>query len=265
MVSKYISWLTQAFFIVSMISGVIIIFAYNPNYAYDSLQEINYIIPFGSFFRKLHYFSSECFFVILIIHIIVELYKKEIFIKIDSWNYSIIAFFCVVFLMFTGFVLKGDQSSNAAAQVAITLIKETTILENILPLIYDQNSFYWKFFIWHILFLPIILIYAVYMHVKRIKVNYYYLVIALAITLLISLFLKIPFDIPLEIEVEQILGPWFFWGAENLLSLGLPSYLVNLILFIPFGLLFVMIYFKKNFIYKILLIIWVIAYAYFSI
>lgn len=263
--NKYTAWLTQAFFVVSMISGIIIVFAYYPSNAYDSVQKLNYIIPFGSFFRQLHYFSSEIFLVVLLMHITLELYKKEIKITAISWNYSIIATLAVFILMFTGFVLKADQSANAAAQVAFTLISDTPILDNFLPLFKDTQVFYWKFFIWHIIFLPLLLAYAVYRHVKKISVDIRYFTISVAITMLVTLILSMPQDIPLETVVTHIKGPWFFWGAENLLELGLNSISVNLILALPFILL-LLIYltnFKK--ILKIILLLWIIIYFYLSI
>jgi ubiquinol-cytochrome c reductase cytochrome b subunit len=263
--SKHISWLTQALFIISMVSGIIVVFAYYPNNAYESVQKLNYIIPFGSFFRQLHYFSSEAFLIILLIHVIIELYKKKIKISISSWNYSILALFCVILLMFTGFILKGDQSANAAVQVAFSLIKETPMVDNFLPLFKDTQVFYWKFFIWHILFFPLILVYAVFRHVKKLKVDISYFTFALALSLLLPLFIPMPEDIAPELQIEHILGPWFFWGAENMLALSLSALTVNTILAIPFLLLLILIYSENKTLYKILLLLWIIIYAYFSI
>ena len=262
---KIISWLTQAFFTVSMISGIIIVFAYYPSNAYESVQKINYIIPFGAFFRQLHYFSSEAFLVILLIHIVIELYKKDIKIPKISWYYAVLATFTVFILMFTGFVLKADQSANAAAQVAFSLISDTPILDNFLSLFKDTQVFYWKFFIWHTIFLPLLLAYAIYKHVKKISVDIRYFTVAIAITMLIALNIEMPIDIALETKVEYIKGPWFFWGAENLLELGVSSIGVNLILLMLFVfLLFIYVSKYKN-IFKILLLLWILIYAFFSI
>ncbi|MEA2017817.1 MAG: cytochrome b N-terminal domain-containing protein [Campylobacterota bacterium] len=265
---KYISWLTQAFFVVSMISGVIVVFAYYPSNAYDSVQKINYIIPFGAFFRQLHYFSSEAFLVILLIHIAIEIYskkKKDIKISNISWNYSVIALFAVFILMFTGFVLKADQSANAAAQVAFSLIKDTPLLDNFLPLFKDTLNFYWKFFIWHIIFLPLLLAFAIYKHVRKISVDIRYFTIALALTMLMALSIDMPKDIALELSVDYIQGPWFFWGAEKLLEISWSSLAVNTVLVIPFLLLFILPQFKYSKIVKVLLFLWIMFYAYFSI
>ncbi len=263
--SRYIAWITQALFIISLLSGLVIVFAYYPSLAYDSVQKIEYIIPFGTFFRQLHYFSSEGLVVSLLFHVLIEVSKKEIKITFNSWIFSILALLIALFLMFTGFVLKADQSANAAAQVAFSLIKDTPILDNFLSLFKDNTVFYWKFFIWHVLFLPILIIYAVYKHTKRLKVDISYFTVALGISLLLSFLLKMPRDISLEEKVSHIKGPWFFWAAENLLQLGINALSVNMILLLPFVFL-VYFYRKQNQkILKTLLLLWVILYAYFSI
>ncbi len=263
--SRYIAWITQALFIISLSSGLIIVFAYYPSLAYDSVQKIEYIIPFGAFFRQLHYFSSEALVVSLLLHVVIEVSKKEIKITFNSWIFSILALLVALFLMFTGFVLKADQSANAAAQVAFSLIKDTPILDNFLSLFQDNTVFYWKFFIWHIIFLPILIIYAVFKHTKRLRVDISYFTVALGISLLLSFLLKMPRDIALEEKVLHVKGPWFFWGAENLLQFGLNALSVNMILLLPFAFL-IFFYRKQNQkILKALLLLWVIVYAYFSI
>jgi ubiquinol-cytochrome c reductase cytochrome b subunit len=264
-VSRYIAWITQALFIISLLSGLIIVFAYYPSLAYDSVQKIEYIIPFGAFFRQLHYFSSEALVVSLLLHVVIEVSKKEIKITFNSWIFSILALLIVLLLMFTGFVLKADQSANAAAQVAFSLISDTPILDNFLSFFKDSTVFYWKFFIWHIIFLPILIIYAVLKHTKRLKVDMSYFTVALGISLFLSFLFKMPRDIALEEKVSHIKGPWFFWGAENLLQIGLNALSVNLILLLPFILLMFIYRELNQKIIKILLLLWVIVYAYFSI
>ncbi len=262
--NKTIAWLTQAFFLISIISGIIIVFAYYPSSAYDSVQKITYIIPFGLFFRELHYFSSEAFILFLLIHIVVELYKKNIKISALSWSYSILALITLLILLFSGFVLKADQSANGASEVAFSLIKNTPFLDNFLSLFKDTTVFYWKFFIWHVIFLPLLLSYAIYRHVKKLGVNIKYFTLALAMVMLLSMFLSMPPDIPLEISVDKIKGPWFFWGAENLLELNLSSLYLNLILLLPFIFLILIYFTPYKRVFKILLFLWVLVYAYFS-
>lgn len=261
---RFVSYLLFGLFFVSLSSGIIIVFAYHPSDAFNSVQKINYIVPYGIFFRKLHYFSSELFTLFLLLHVVFELSKKKIKIDSASWNYSVIGFMLVFILMFTGFVLKADLSANGAAEVTFNLIKDTPVLNHILNLIQDKSVFYYKFFIWHILFLPAILIYAIYRHTKTLHVEAQYISIALGITLLSAFFISMPRDIVPTESIKNLTSPWFFFGAENLLQKAYAPGFINLILFMPIFLLFAYYYIKNRTVIKILLILWLISYTYIS-
>ena len=261
---RFVSYLLFGLFFVSLSSGFIILFAYHPSDAFNSVQKLNYIIPYGNFFRKLHYFSSEIFTFFLLLHVGLELSKKKMNLDSSSWNYSVIGFVVIFILMFTGFVLKADLSANGAAEVAFNLIKDTPILNHILNLIQDKTVFYYKFFIWHILFLPAILIYAIYKHTMTLHVKAEYISIALGITLLSAFFIAMPKDIVPTQNMEDLTSPWFFFGAENLLQKAYIPSIINLILLAPIFLLFAYKYMKNKIAIKILLLLWLIAYTYIS-
>lgn len=263
--SKFVSFLSLGLFFASMLSGLIIVFAYHPSLALQSVQKISFLLPYGNFFRKLHYFSSEAFIMILLMHIGLELLKNKVLISGSSWNYSILGFGLVVILMFSGFVLKADLSANAAAQVSFNLIKDTPYLKNILPLFQDHTIFYYKFFIWHILFLPLILGYAIYRHINTLHVKAQYLSIALGISVLSLWIFTMPRDIIAGEKVQNLTSPWFFEGAENLLLKSWSAVFVNLFLIIPFVLLVAYYYSKRKNIIKILLFLWFLAYIFISV
>ncbi|WP_331774837.1 cytochrome b N-terminal domain-containing protein [Sulfurospirillum sp. 1612] len=258
--STFVSWLSMGLFLLSMASGLIVVFAYHPSLAYDSVQKMRFIIPYGDFFRALHYFSSEAFTLMLLLHIGFEVAKKKIKISNTSWNYSILGFFLVVVLMFTGFVLKGDQSASAATDVAFNLMKNTPILSHLVPLFQDESVYYYKFFIWHVIFLPLVLSLAIYKHVSTLTVKIEYFTIAIGLSIAGYLLFVMPPDIALTQKVDTLKGPWFFWGAENLLRVNFSSLAVNLILLIPFGLLMALphIGYKKSI--KTLIVAWVLGY-----
>ena len=263
--ARTVSFVTLGLFFVSLLSGFVILFAYHPSSAFASVQKIEFLIPFGLFFRKLHYFSSEAFTFLLLLHILLELSKRKIYLSAASWNYSVLGFALVIVLMFSGFVLKADLSANAAAQVAFSLIKDTPLLKNLLPLFQDSSVFYYKFFIWHILFLPLILGYAIYKHTRALHVEAIYFSIAIGLSLVISMVFSMPKDIILSSKVKHLSSPWFFEGAENLLLKSFSPLSINLILITPFVLLVAYFYMKQKNIAKILLFSWLLAYSYISV
>lgn len=253
-----ISWITLSLFNISMLSGIILSFFYKPHIAYESVQKITYLIPYGIFFRKLHYFSSELLIMFLFFHIFLELKDINIKIKKQSWNFSIIAMILIFIMIFLGYVLKFDFNGESAGRVLITLIKENFILSKMLFLVQDNELFVWKFYILHIIFLPIVLFYAVYKHTKKIYTKYF--LIGLSAVILGMFFFEMPTDIPPGLNVEAT-GPWFLKGAENLLFIGISSWIVFVVIIIPFFLLFFYYFEKYRKIIKILLFLWVVFYA----
>ncbi len=261
--AKRISLLTLNLLFISLFSGFVLLFAYHPNTPYDSVQQINYIVPYGMLFRKIHYFSSEAFFISILLHVSIEINRK-ITIKFKSWIFSVLALFSVIGLLFSGFILKGDLNSIQAAEVAFSLLKKTPFLDNFLPLIKDGHIFVWKFFIFHSILLPTILIYALFKHIKYLNFKKEYILLAFGTTALLITIFNMPEDISLYEKVTEVSSPWFFLGAENMLKTGIDAQIVNLVLITPF-LLLILIYkesYKK--IAKILLLIWLVIYVYFS-
>lgn len=258
-----ISWISVALFNVSMISGLIVTFVYKPNLAYESVQKLTYIVPYGDVFRELHYFSSEAFLIAVCLHVVLEVLKLKVKISVKSWNYSILSFALLFFLMFTGYVLKADLSGLSAGEICLSLLKQTPLLDNFLFLFEDNSMFIWKFYLWHILFLPILITYAIYVHVETLKTKYF--IVGFGITILCMFIFTMPKDVPIDLVNVNVHGPWFFRGAENLLLLGIAPWIVDVVMAIPFTLLILYFYLKEyRKLVNYLLLIWVGLYAYFS-
>lgn len=235
--ARWIAWLSLALGMVSLVSGAVLLFVYHPSNAFETVQKITYLLPFGAFFRELHYFSSELLLLMLLLHIAIELSKKSLYMKTRPWSYGVLGVALVITLLFTGFVLKADQSANAAAQVAFGLIEDTPALSYLGTLFRDTEVFYYRFFIWHILFLPLLFLFTLYKHSKALIPRVEYMAIAAGLSVLLLLVIAMPQDIIPGEQVAHLEGPWFFWGAENLLQMGISSWAVNLFMTLPFILL----------------------------
>ncbi len=246
---------------VSVLSGLLPIFVYHPSAAYDSVQKLTFLIPYGAFFRQLHYFSSELFLVFLLGHVMLELGRRAVSTARASWLYAVAGLGIVVLLMFSGFILKGDQSGSAAAQVALHLMSQTPLLNRLVPLVKDTELFYSKFFVWHVIFLPLLLVWMTWKHIGKIQARREYWIVGLGMGVLLLLLMTMPEDIAPTATVEHLRGPWFFWGAENLLQLGLNSWQVTTIVAIPFGLLLLYPFVRKPFKMAMALALWVVGYT----
>jgi ubiquinol-cytochrome c reductase cytochrome b subunit len=259
---RFISWTIQALFITATISGIPLIFAYHPNNAFDSVQKITYSIPFGFFIRKIHYFSSEIMLILIVIHIIQKMYNKEPILKKKIWIFGSLSFLAIIILIFTGYVLKADQAGKSAALVAENMLKNSYILNYMQNFIVDKNVLYWKFLLWHAIFIPAIASYLVYLHTKKITVNAKFIVIAIGLAIVTSYILPFPKDIGINItKVKNLTGPWFFKGVENMLKLNFPVDISILAGILPFIVLCFFSYANKKTLIKSLLFLWIIFYV----
>ncbi len=262
-IDYFISWICQALFIVALVSGIPLVFAYHPQHAFESVQKITYIIPFGLFFRKLHYFSSELLLIFVIFHVIVELFFSYNKPKAKpDYLFGGLAFVVIVFLMFSGYVLKADQNGQSAALVAQNMIGDNVFLKYLNIFLVDSFSFYWKYFLWHIFFLPFLFFLVIFYHAKKVLPKVGFVSIALAISIISMLFLKMPKDIPFNLTPKHLTGPWFFEGVENMLKMNVNVDVAILLGFFPF----VALMFYKNetrfkTVINTLLILWVVFYV----
>jgi len=259
------SQLTLGLFVVSILSGLMPVFVYHPSAAYESVQKLTFLLPYGLFFRQLHYVSSELFLVLLLIHIGLELGRRNTMIGRSSWLYAVLGTLAVILLMFSGFVLKGDQSGSAAAQVALHLMEETPWVDRLIPLLQDNELFYSKFFVWHILFLPLLLVLTIWKHIGYIGAKREFWIVGLGLSALGLVLTSMPPDIPPGESVTHLKGPWFFQGAENLLQLGLSAWQVNAIVAIPFGLLILYPFVKQHRLIVAGVVLWLVGYTFVSV
>ncbi len=196
-----------------------------------------FLVPYGALFRSLHFWSSELFLVVLLAHIALEVAQGRMTLTRTAWLYSVLGAAAVIGLMFSGFVLKGDQRAVAAAQVALHLMHQTPLLDWLTALVRDTEVFVHKFFIWHILFLPLLLGWTIHGHIGRIAPDRLYWILGLGMSALGLLLWTMPADIAPGERVAHLKGPWFFQGAENLLQMGISAWTVSAIVVLPFGLL----------------------------
>ncbi len=260
-----LSWITQALIIIAIVSGFPLVFFYYPNEAFESVQRITNVIPYGLFIRKLHYFSSELALVFVSLHTIYELILSKKPKEKYNFIFASFAFFLILLLLYTGYVLKADQAGKAAALVGENILRDSHILKYISNLVIDEKLFYWKFFLWHILFLPLFLIILTHLHAKKVLPQATFLSIALGLALIVTCFLKLPQDIPFSIPAHHLKGPWFFQGIENMLKLNYPVDLSIILGLFPFLVLPFYTYLKKEKHLHFLLVIWLIFYAYISL
>jgi ubiquinol-cytochrome c reductase cytochrome b subunit len=208
-------------FLFALITGVILSFHYRPwGDVFKSVSRITGWLPYGAFFRKLHYFSGQCFLLFTIAHTIEHFFKKT-FLRIKPWEWTklVLLFFLSFPLIFTGFILKGDKEGILAGQVMYHLAQEVPLMGSGLAriLLRPGEDFFLLPYLYHTVILPFMVIFLLGDHRRRLLPKGELGWSLLAFLALMAFFLPIPKDVPLNMEISHIAGPWFFHGIQLLL------------------------------------------------
>lgn len=219
----------------SVLSGIVLALQYDAAVPYYSLGTLEIVIPFGYFWRALHFYSSQFFYVLLLIHIIaviigryccwpepVELLSKSSGAvaagRRDNWLKLVLSLPVATLLIFTGYILRDDATGESAGVIAENIVSATPIIGGWLNSILFNIGQKGMSVVYanHLIGLGVFWGYLVWEHLRRYRIsllNHGVMVIAI---LLISLLIPAPME-PFVLGENHISGPWFFVGLQEML------------------------------------------------
>lgn len=216
-----ISWGDISFhsFLITVVSGVVIAFKYNPFSPFQSLEIISGIIPWGEFFRRLHYYSAQFFLISLFLHK-WEYMRKNIKYPVSRWFWEVVIFFPLSFVVvFTGYVLRGSREGIFAMDVAINLLKTVPVVGSSFARIVfgnvDSTGLY-IVFINHVLIFTLPFFFVFFWHARLVFPDLKKLGYVLFWVTLLSLALNPVIGKPVNYPLDPVKGPWFFLGIQEL-------------------------------------------------
>lgn len=231
--------------LVSIISGLFVAYQYDYTAAYSSVITMDNSLPYGAFLRSLHYYSSQAFFLFLLIHIGEYICRGvHLNMPVCSWIKLVLTIPGAILLLFTGYILKGDIVGVSAGRIAEQLVL-------IIPFIGDAlNRFFfslkhdglYRVYFNHALVLCLLCGWALWSHLKKRTIKGHYVLLCLFILFGICFFCKAPLDAPPnDAEAMLVKGPWFFLGVQELLryfsplwaGIVYPSIIIVLLLLLP--------------------------------
>lgn len=252
-------------FLVSVFSGIVVSYHYFYTDPLLSLIKFEAEVPFGRFFRNLHYFSSQLALIFGFLHLLESIIKGWYERKTTvSWFWLIISFLVLVFLVFTGYVLRFDEVGKLAGTIAENLCLSLPFIGVFLRDLFfplSKDGIY-RVYLAHI-YLSFMLGIGIFVWHSSLKkffnskyVLYFY----------VNLVLPVLFYVPLESKEgdKVITGPWFFLGVQKLLE-HLPPLMVILYLLTPFCALFLLKLNKIKKLLKVLLVVWIFSYVFLSL
>ncbi len=213
---KWGAWALAALY-VSLLSGIVVGLQYDYLNAAYATAALDLLAPYGRFFRSLHFFSSQLFFFFSCFHLLA-VYQKTIKYSIAEWLRLTTILPLILLLLFTGYILRGDNTGFSAGLIAENIILAIPVIGHPLnELLFDLSvSGLRKVYLHHVITLDLVLLILAWKHLQlyRIKVHDYLPIIASM--LIFSVFIAAPFE-PDRLGISYISGPWFFLGLQELL------------------------------------------------
>ena len=248
--------------LVIILTGVLEMFFYvpTPEYAGASIQTITFLAPFGNLIRNLHYWAAQLLVGVSFVHMLRVIFTGA-YAPPRRFNYllGLILFILVLFLDFTGYVLRWDEGVRWALVAGTNLIKSIPgagehLYIFVMGGVKAGAASLIRFYTWHIFGLMLILVVIGVWHLFKVRrdggiaapppllrqdsarITRFELVrrevlaalLAGALLLVLSTFFSAPLDPPITSE-NVLVGssadsraPWFFLWVQQLLKYGDP-------------------------------------------
>lgn len=217
----------------SVISGIILSWQFEASEPYYSSASLELVVPCGSFWRACHFYSSQVFFLLLVGHFLVVLFKRrrECLAMAganlnalgrrggeENWGRLYLTLPVSLLLLFTGYVLRGDATGYSAGMIGENILLALPWAGNLLnPLLFNISQAGMRVvYANHLIGLGVIAGGLAWPHLRRYRINIGDHGWLLAAMLGFSLLVPAPFD-PFLVGNFHILGPWFFIGVQELL------------------------------------------------
>jgi quinol-cytochrome oxidoreductase complex cytochrome b subunit len=208
--------LAAAAFIVAAASGVAVAVPYRPGDAYGSIATMLLVNPAAAFFRNLHYWSGQACLLATLLHVWDHLRARtEGRVGRGVWLRLTLTLPLVVFLMLSGFMLRGDAEGRQALRIVADATAQVPLLGSLLSAfllgIGDRLD---VLYIQHAATATIIVWLFIIEHARRVWSRLPALVAVLiatgALSMLVSPGLHNGFD-------PVVKGPWYFLGLQEIL------------------------------------------------
>ncbi len=202
---------------ISVLSGIIVGLQYDYSTSFYSSTSIELLAPFGRYFRSLHFFSSQFFFLLTCIHL-VAIYSKSEQYKGSEWIKLTATLPVIVMLLFTGYVLRGDITGVSAGSIAENIIQTVPLFGGIL-----DNGFFAiskvglrNVYVHHVITFDFLFLLLAWNHLRTYRIKVTENPVAIILVLTFSIFISAPLDREIA-GMDYIAGPWFFLGLQELL------------------------------------------------
>jgi ubiquinol-cytochrome c reductase cytochrome b subunit len=184
--------LTFITFVILGISGALLMFYYFPilDRAWDSVQKINDVVPFGFHIRNIHYHGSNAMVLLAILHMYYQYFSGRYKIRNEVlWVTGVILGTVTILEAFTGYDIIFSERAELAISIAASLTNSIPIAG---PTIRDAmfgsgfTDFVLRFYAQHVFILPLVMLGLMAVHFPRFMVFDVPMVMAISGAILIT-------------------------------------------------------------------------------
>ena len=203
----------------SLLSGVVVSLQYDPAHPYYSASSLDILAPFGAFWRSLHFYSSQLFFLLAIVHLLAVIVNRSYqSLSFKRWLSLALAMVAALLLLFTGYVLRADATGSSAGMIAENILLSIPLggqlLDALLFSIIDEGMK--RVYANHLIGLGLLWLLLSWDHIRRYRISWRQHPVLILAMIGFSALVAAPME-PERLGIFHINGPWFFIGLQELL------------------------------------------------
>jgi quinol-cytochrome oxidoreductase complex cytochrome b subunit len=159
------------------VTGVYLMFFYVPSVtrAYQDILSIENSVAFGTFVRNMHRWGAHLMVLTVFLHMIRVFYHGAYKPPREfNWVIGVVLLFCTLWLSFTGYILPWDQIAFWAITIGLNFAGNSPLIGRPLQMLIfggievGQNTLL-RFYVLHVIFLPLIVAVLLAVHFWRIR------------------------------------------------------------------------------------------------
>lgn len=208
----------------SLFSGVVVALQYDPATPYYSASSLDILAPFGAFWRSLHFYASQVFFLLAVVHLLAVIADRgHATLSFKRWLPLVLSMVAGLLLLFTGYILRGDATGSSAGVIAENILLSFPVLGRFLDsLLLSMNDEGMKrVYANHLIGLGLLWVFLAWDHIRRYRVSWRQHPVLVLCLVGGAALVAAPME-PEHIGVFHIDGPWFFIGLQELLRYVQP-------------------------------------------